>query len=243
MPRENRVHIHLVECDAAVRDMATRHDFEITDQGGGIGSAMRLDEPDHDVQPARSHRVRLGEHAIRLADARCGPDVHLELAAPALANQLQEIRRVGRRIGPVWRFTRRLDERGARCVLHGVPEAGRTGSRLSSAILSSRTLTRGSPKTPSWRPSTWRSTSARTPRARATRITWSIAFAGEMCGSSPEPDVVTMSAGTGPRAPSMRCTLSTRAAMLAASARLVGPAFVPPDAVPSYPAPAADGRG
>ena len=33
----------------------------------------------------------------------------------------------------------------------------------------------------------------------ATRGAWSRAFAGEMCGSSPEPDAVTASTGTGAR--------------------------------------------
>ncbi len=71
----------------------------------------------------------------------------------------------------------------------------------SSARLSSSTLTFGSPRKPSWRPSVWSATSARTaatgsPRSRATRSTCSAAYAGEMYGSRPEPDAVTASAGT-----------------------------------------------
>ena len=50
-----------------------------------------------------------------------------------------------------------------------------------------------------------------TPRARATRATCRYAFAGEMCGSSPDADAVTMSVGISPScARRRRSTLSTR---------------------------------
>ena len=41
-------------------------------------------------------------------------------------------------------------------------------------------------------------------RALATRGTWANAFAGEMSGSRPDPDAVTISAGTAPVTPSAR---------------------------------------
>jgi len=54
-----------------------------------------------------------------------------------------------------------------------------------------------------------------------------------------------MSDGTCPRsAPSFFTALSTACAMsVSASFRSVGPLLVPPEAVASYPLPAADGRG
>ena len=81
-------------------------------------------------------------------------------------------------------------------------------------------------------------------RALATRATWRSAFAGEMCGSRPDADAVTMSDGMLPfSAPSFFTALSTaRAISVSASFRSVGPLLVPADAVASYPAPAAEGR-
>src|ERR1700675_494039 len=63
-----------------------------------------------------------------------------------------------------------------------------------------------------------------------------------MCGSRPDPDAVTRSAGTG--APGFSaCSAFTLAATRSSSALFVGPKFDPPEAIGSYPAgPAADGR-
>ncbi len=60
----------------------------------------------------------------------------------------------------------------------------------------------GSPRMPNWRPSvlaatSWRTASALILRAAATRATWASAEAGLMCGSSPLPEAVNRSAGTG----------------------------------------------
>ena len=69
-----------------------------------------------------------------------------------------------------------------------------------------------------------------TPRARATRATCSSAFAGEMCGSRPDADDVTMSDGIAPfTAPSFCTALSTalrdqRVGELAVGRALVGAA-------------------
>src|SRR5262249_25662017 len=70
----------------------------------------------------------------------------------------------------------------------------------SSARFSSSTLTPGSPKKPRLRPSVFRSISLWTVasgrwRTAATRRDWRRAYAGEMSGSIPEPDVVTASTG------------------------------------------------
>ena len=84
------------------------------------------------------------------------------------------------------------------------------------------------------------STSARTAalsacRARATRATCRNAVAGEMCGSSPDADDVTMSDGIFPfTAPSFFTALSTACAIsVSASFALVGPRFVPLESVSS----------
>src|SRR5215470_4497758 len=67
-------------------------------------------------------------------------------------------------------------------------------------MLSSRTLTPGSPRKPSWRPNVYLATSALTAPAlmclaAATRFTWIAAFCAEMYGSRPDADAVTASGG------------------------------------------------
>src|SRR5262245_7504306 len=103
--------------------------------------------------------------------------------------------------------------------------------RPSRARLRLSTLTLGSPRRPSVRPSTWLSTNARTcasgrPRAFATRGTWKYADSGEMCGSRPLPDVVTRSIGTGAEAFSF-FNSSTCPLMRSIRALFVGPMFEP----------------
>ncbi len=84
-----------------------------------------------------------------------------------------------------------------------------------------------------------------TPRARATRATWYSAAAGEMCGSSPLPDAVTRSTGTGARVAGIgRAQRRDRGRVPpSSSAGLIGPWFEPLDAAPLYGCgPVADGR-
>ena len=74
------------------------------------------------------------------------------------------------------------------------------------------------------------------------RGSWNSATAGEMCGSSPEAEVVTRSMGTG------RPGFSRRAASMCAftaaiSFLFVGPSWLPAEFAASYPFPAADGLG
>src|SRR5512138_1013416 len=68
------------------------------------------------------------------------------------------------------------------------------------------------------------------PLALEILATWYCAAAGEMCGSSPEPEAVTRSAGTGVRPPRSLMRLSTASF----SAGLVGPWFEPEEDVPLY---------
>ena len=85
-------------------------------------------------------------------------------------------------------------------MLPMIPPLRLARAACSTAMLSSSTLTRGSPSVPNVRPSVCSATSRSTvassrPLACATRATWSAAYAGEMCGSSPEPEAVTASGG------------------------------------------------
>src|SRR5262249_11369678 len=162
--------------------------------------------------------VGFAQHRVGLADARRGADVDAQPRALLL-------------------FQAREQHVGAYL---------RIGHRSSSARFSSSTLTRGSPRNPSCRPSTCDSTRRRisasaAPRSRATRGTWNSAAAGLTCGSSPDADDVTRSIGTGASGFS-RWAASTAAFTASASFLLVGPRFVPPELVASYPFPAADGR-
>ena len=68
------------------------------------------------------------------------------------------------------------------------------------------------------------------------------AAAGEISGSNPDPEVVTMSAGTGVPGFSC-CSFATSCFTRSTSCLFVGPKFDPPDDVGSYPFPAAEGRG
>ena len=75
-----------------------------------------------------------------------------------------------------------------------------------------------------------------TPRALATRATCRDAFAGEMCGSSPDADAVTASDGIVPFATPPAIRLSARGPMSESASFLsVGPLFVAADAAASKP--------
>src|SRR5262249_37295917 len=78
---------------ALVLDLAARHDFEVAQLCRGLRTAVHLHEADDDVHTAPPDVLRLVEHAVRLARARRRADVHLELAALLLADELQELRR------------------------------------------------------------------------------------------------------------------------------------------------------
>src|SRR3954453_22011223 len=83
------------------------------------------------------------------------------------------------------------------------------------------------------------------PRAAATRAACSLALAMEMPGSRPEPDAVTASTGTSWLSDSpFSCRYAaTRSSTDDRKPALVGPRFDAALARPSYPDPAADGRG
>ena len=179
-----------------------------------LGASMRFDHADHDIDAGLLPRRAFGQHFVGLADARSRAEEDLQTTATLLRCFAKE-------------------GLGRRSVWVGVHFAD-FALKPSSCRLSARTLTCASPIKPSVGPVTDCSTSVRTcpsdmPRALATRGTWAKAFAGEMSGSRPDPDAVTMSAGTAPVTPSARAW-STPLLMLSASCFEVGPRFEPDEA-------------
>ena len=172
---EDGIGVELVEGLAAILDGLERDLLEPLHQLRGRRPPVRLDEADDDVFAARAAPVGLGEHAICLADARHGAEEDLQLAA-----------RSGLALGRQQLFFGHCD-----CPL----------CAASSARFNSSTLTRFSPRKPRSRPAVFSSTrrltsSSLMPRAAATRAICASAFAGEMSGSRPLPEAVTMSTGT-----------------------------------------------
>src|SRR5262249_3680419 len=171
---EDRLEIHLLDGHAPVLNLAAGHHFEPGDQCFGLGAAVGLDESEHDIDAALAERARLPEHPGRLGDPGPQPDVQLEPAPPGALHQPAK--------GP------RAAARGHFDIV--APSvatwAGRPNWR-SSARLTASTLTRGSPRKPSSRPSVYAAITAwmrstATPRALAIRGACSIAVSGETCG-------------------------------------------------------------
>ena len=94
-------------------------DLQPLDQRRRLLAAVRLDEPDHDVDAALLERVRLFQHAVGLADARREADVQLQPAALALLDELQEVFRA-RSVG-------------GRCPASG--RQGRSSGRIPSRLV------------------------------------------------------------------------------------------------------------
>src|SRR6185295_3200010 len=93
--REEAFEIHLLEMDAAVDDLAQGEDFEAEEQGGGVGPAVGLDQPDGDVDPARLEPMPFEQHLIGLADPGAVAEVDLEPAAVRPLDQAEEALGVG----------------------------------------------------------------------------------------------------------------------------------------------------
>src|SRR5208283_2709456 len=121
-----------------------------------------------------------------------------------------------------------------------------TGKLASRSRFNSSTFTRASPRMPHCRCCVCRATNGRRvstliPLTRAIRGIWNSAAAGEISGSSPDPDAVTRSAGIATPGFSF-CNFATSCFTRSTSCWFVGPKFEPDDAVGSYPVPAAEGR-
>src|SRR5581483_20478 len=185
------------------------HDLQIAELGGRVRPVVRLDEAHHHVGTARLAAAPLVQHGERLAHPRRHAEIDAQPPALRRLVGLELAQRLDRR-GPQRLRRGRLGRRRLLLCFHRclVRASRHTASRCSyrarssSARFSRSTFTRGSPSTNSVRPSVYWSTScctcgAGSPRAAATRATWSAAFAGVMCGSSPLAEAVTASTGTG----------------------------------------------
>ena len=146
--------VELRELFSAVRDVLGRHHFDARDQIGGFLATMRLYYRGDHIGAALHPAVRFAEHREGLADARRRTQVDAQLASLLLV------------VGPVGGHT---------IIIHRSRQLF-AGYFWSSSRLSCSTLTLGSPRNPSQRPSVWSATaclitSALMPRALATLFT------------------------------------------------------------------------
>ncbi|EPJ41365.1 putative Sensor protein KdpD [Streptomyces afghaniensis 772] len=78
---EDGVEVHLREDAAPVLQLPARHLLQPVQHQLGAGPAVVLDEGDHAVGAPLDAAVRLGQHRVRLADARCRTEVDPKVAA------------------------------------------------------------------------------------------------------------------------------------------------------------------
>ena len=78
---EHGVDVEFGERHPAVGELAAGEDLEPLDEGGGLGPAVGLDQPDDHVGAPVGAAVRLTEHGEGLADAGCGTQVDPQLSA------------------------------------------------------------------------------------------------------------------------------------------------------------------
>src|SRR5438552_5639236 len=96
MTRNDRVQIHFGEQLAFIFDLSARNCFQAAQQRFSLLAAMGLDNADDDVIAILFARLRLLQHLIGLADARCGAHKNSQLAnAPLFAARRFE-ERLGR---------------------------------------------------------------------------------------------------------------------------------------------------
>ncbi len=79
------------ERDAAIFHELPLNDFHVFQLRVGIRTAMRFYETHDHIDAALPELVRLGEHAVRLADARGRANVDLELSPSSLPNELEKV--------------------------------------------------------------------------------------------------------------------------------------------------------
>ncbi|MEY9757287.1 hypothetical protein ABIE73_004682 [Bradyrhizobium yuanmingense] len=83
-PRDHRVEVHLLDDLAAVVQPLARDHFEAAHQRLGLGTAMGLDETDHDIDAGLALGLGALQHLVGLADAGSGADEDLQPAARTL---------------------------------------------------------------------------------------------------------------------------------------------------------------
>ncbi len=134
LARKGRVEIELLHDPAAVLDLARGQDLEAVEQRVGLAAAVGFDEADDHVDTGLALGARGLQHGVGLADAGAAPKKIFSFPRCSLRSS---------------RWTRASSASGSgRLSLM----AGYSGMR-SSARLSFSTLTLGSPRNPSWRPS------------------------------------------------------------------------------------------
>src|SRR4051812_34339989 len=190
---------------------------------------MGLHHADHHIDARLALGMGALQHLEGLADPGRGADKDLQPSSRALLAPCCLQQGFGR--GTLMGVAALMCHEAIYSLRRVVGLAGYLEAAASSARLSARTLTRGSPRRPIRRPSVCAPTSARTrssamARAFATRADWNSAASGEMSGSSPLLDVVTRSIGTGIDGFSA-FSFSTSSLIRSASALLVGPRLEP----------------
>ena len=81
LARQRRVQIKFLEGAAVVFDPASRQNFEPFDERARFGAAMRLDEPDDDIDALTLEAPRVLQHGVGLADAGRGAEKNLQPAS------------------------------------------------------------------------------------------------------------------------------------------------------------------
>ena len=195
--RQDGIDVHLAELHAAVFDDARGDDLEVADLLLGFVAAMGLDQTDDDVHTLGFEPVSLAEHRVGLAHSGRRAEVDLEPAARLPADQVEEL--LGGRAMEFRRRHGRLSLDRAR--MRHLDQRIRALALVQGQVQAS-TLTRGGAPRIAPDRLVSRSIKARTfsmgrPRLDATRGAWYRAASGLMSGSSPEPDAVTRSTGTG----------------------------------------------
>ena len=72
---QDGVQVHLLEAGAPVVEDLAGDDLEVGQLGGGVGPAVGLHEPDHDVGVTITAPASLVQHGVRLAHPRGRPQV------------------------------------------------------------------------------------------------------------------------------------------------------------------------
>ncbi len=89
---QHRVEIELRERAPMMQKIAPRDHRRRADQGGGVGTAVRLDDADDDVDALLDLRLGLRQHRAGLADAGRRAEEDLQVAAPRRALGLVRLR-------------------------------------------------------------------------------------------------------------------------------------------------------
>ena len=95
LARERRVQIKFIERAPVVFNLAPRQDFEPFDERARFGAAMRLDEPDDDIDALVLQALRVLQHGVGLADSGRGAEKNLQPARGLPAERRQERVRIG----------------------------------------------------------------------------------------------------------------------------------------------------